>query len=211
MRHPTLCRGEALPRPPAPEARQTPMACLDHVQDPTGTGTIAPRRCSGPAGPAGQAPPDPYTRRLHRPTVVGRGSTADPPPTPVGARRCLARPRRMARQTPMACLDHVQDPTGTVTIAPRRCSGPAGPAGQAPPDPDQTSAVTSGHTRAAPGRALRPADPPTGADDTAGAWAFPTPRLIATTAGHSFRSTARSRPARPSCPSPCRPALPRAP
>jgi hypothetical protein len=46
---------------------------------------------AGPPGPAGQAPPDPYTRRLHRPTVAGRGSTADPPPTPVGARRCLAR------------------------------------------------------------------------------------------------------------------------
>jgi hypothetical protein len=116
-------------------------------RDGNGTSSIGDGTMTGPAGPAGQAPPDPYTRRLHRPTVVGRGSTADPPPTPCRGEALPRPPRRMARQTPMACLDHVQDPTGTGTIALRRCSGPAGPAGQAPPDPYKLGTAPHRRTR----------------------------------------------------------------
>jgi hypothetical protein len=80
-------------------------------------------------------------------------------PVLVGATRCVARRttarQYAARQTPPRGSRARSTGPTTVGIA-----SPAGPAGQAPPDPDQTSAVTSGHTRAAPGRALRPADPP---------------------------------------------------
>jgi hypothetical protein len=39
---PHPCRGEALPRPPAPWARQTPVACIDHAAHPPGTMPIEP-------------------------------------------------------------------------------------------------------------------------------------------------------------------------
>ncbi len=55
------------------------------------TADASPPTWVGPHGPAGQAAPDPYTRRLHRPTVTRLCCTGENRPTCVGARRCLAR------------------------------------------------------------------------------------------------------------------------
>ncbi len=98
------CRGEALPRPTAPPARPTPAPGIRGIGDPPDT---APITLPGDCRPwrAG--------RVRHRLTPTKRGSGAAHPCrhalhrgrhriTCVGARRCLARPRRMARQCTVA-------------------------------------------------------------------------------------------------------------
>jgi len=50
-----------------------------------------------PSGPAGQAPPDPYKTGDTAPPWQADAAPVMRPPIHVGARRCLARPRRMAR------------------------------------------------------------------------------------------------------------------
>jgi hypothetical protein len=86
------CRGEAPPRPPAPEARQSAMACIEHVHDSTVPGRSPHHGIPGPPGPAGQAPPDPYRMRPSTGPVTAIRSSRAGPRTPVGARRRLARP-----------------------------------------------------------------------------------------------------------------------
>jgi hypothetical protein len=154
------CRGEALPRPPRRMARPN---LARH--------TAPPPRCRAPRTThLHQHGPALAGRRVrHRLTPTGTMAAVRPrrpngqhwgrTPVLVGATRCVARRttarQYAARQTPPRGSRARSSGPTTVGIA-----SPAGPAGQAPPDPDQTSAVTSGHTRAAPGRALRPADPP---------------------------------------------------
>gem|GEM_PF-5701113 len=93
---------------------------------------------AGPVGPAGQAEPDPYTRRLHRPTVASRGSTADPPPTPCRGEALPRPPRRGRGRLPWRVST-----TCTMSPVPGRpphhgIPGLVGPAGQAEPDPYRT-------------------------------------------------------------------------
>jgi|GEM_PF-3312856 len=101
-RIPCPCRGEALPRPPRHPARQTPRGA--HPR-----GRSSPR--PGAHHPTTRFPALTGRRVRHRLTPTGRGShTTDAcshrphrgrsAPTCVGARRCLARPRRMARGMP---------------------------------------------------------------------------------------------------------------
>jgi len=138
------CRGEALPRPPRRGRGRLPWHTSTTCMISPVPGRSAHRGIAGPRGPAGQAPPDPYTRRLHRPTVVGRGSTADPPPTPVGARRCLAR-RAGWRGRPPSPTRRVGNADSTTTIAPRAHCRPsrADRSGTGCPRPAERSPVDS--------------------------------------------------------------------
>jgi len=92
---PYPCRGEAPPRPTAPQARETPAPGIGGIGDPPDTAPITlPGDCR-PSRPAGQAPPDPYKTGIRcRLSVQACAAPGSPPHNPVGARRCLARPRR---------------------------------------------------------------------------------------------------------------------
>jgi len=119
---PYPCRGEALPRPPAP-----PGAAIrgDACARSWVAGAV---RSAGPAGRTGQAPPDPYragvTHRRQTP-IPDRGWVRPPcrgeapprPPAPDGAAH--------ARPIPACGDDHDRPPTGV------RCgyTGPGGPDG----------------------------------------------------------------------------------
>jgi hypothetical protein len=90
-----LWRGEALPRPTAPIGAANPCARYRrHRQSIRHRAHYRTRGLTGPAGPAGQAAPDPYnTGPITRPEPAMQRTGAEPP-TCVGARRCLARPRQ---------------------------------------------------------------------------------------------------------------------
>ena len=66
--------------------------------DPTLRCATGPGTMTGPSGPAGQPAPDPYQTGVARhPTLVRWCRTRDAAPHRVGATRCVARPRRLAR------------------------------------------------------------------------------------------------------------------
>jgi hypothetical protein len=131
----------------------TSIVCIARSADPAGIVTIAPSAIDRPSEPAGQAAPDPYKMGGCRPIVAGRCGTGDasahtcrgealPRPTaPHGA----AQPRslhRTRRRSARHCAD----------CRTRRLTGPAGPAGQAAPDPLQNGgdAAPSWQAGAAP-------------------------------------------------------------
>jgi hypothetical protein len=127
------CRGEAPHRPTAPGARQHPgcaPGCGDD-RDRRRTPVVVCRPC----GPASQAAPDPYqTGSITRPEPAMQRTGAGPPNL-VGARRRIARPRQGRGNIRVAR----QDAAMIATDVARRwwSAGPAGPAGQAAPDPYQ--------------------------------------------------------------------------
>jgi len=192
-----------LPRPPRRMVRQTPHG--------------VPRPCPGSHWHRDHRPATVFPalsgRRVRRRLTPTRGGYTPQPlqvETPplmrhlplVGARRRLARRAKGA-------ADLLHPPVALAIPIPRPPShraliaGRPGPTARAPGAPDQPSGhlwIRRRHTGA------RCPAHPTDLSKT-GRGEFPRPADLR----RPFRSTARSRPARLSCPSPCRPALPRAP
>ena len=146
---PHPCRGEALPRPPAPPARQTRW----HAST---TPPIHPAPCpshhpgiAGPHGPAGQAPPDPY--------ATGRSPTRAGMPRTGQTRRNPCRGEALPRPPALTARRfRVADTSRTTRIADQQ-SGPL----------HDRPAV---HGRAQSPSRLKPADP-NGQPIDSGAWA----------------------------------------